>query len=153
MALLEGHCAMSRRCVKTPVMSRSQSPQDLGSVADEDLAPSPNYHPITLQNHAVSVHSTFTAELSEASTRMPGQLSILTKDEELGEPETTATATETSTIDTALTTASTRVIQELMQRIAILENEVLTPETLSKLIDNKDNVLSLLRRTKLTGVM
>lgn len=144
---------MSRECTKTLIISRSQSPQDLGSAGDEYLAPSPNYHPVTLHSHTASIHSTFTAELSETSTRVLGQLSTLTKDEELGEPEATATATETSTVDSALTTPSAHVIQELLNRITILENEVLTPDTLSKLIDNKDTVLSLLRRAKLTGVM
>lgn len=144
---------MKQGYVKTLIISRSQSPQDLGSAGDEYMAPSPNYHPITLRSQTTSIHSTFTTELSETSTRMFGQPSTLTKDEELGEPEATATATEASTVDSVLTTSSVRVIQELLNRIKLLENEVLTPDTLSKLIDNKDVVLSLLRRAKLTGVM
>lgn len=144
---------MNRGGAQTLVISRSQSPQDLGSAADEYLAPSPTHHLTALQNHTMSTHSTFTAEPSETSSRFPGQPSTLTKDEELGEPEATPTATEISTVDTGLTTTSAHVIQELLQRIAILENEVLTPETLSKLIDNKDTVLSLIRRTRLTGTM
>ncbi|EFO65242.1 Hypothetical protein GLP15_133 [Giardia lamblia P15] len=144
---------MNRGGAKTLAISRSQSPQDLGSAADEYLASPSSHHLIPLQSHTMSTHSTFTAEPSETSSRFPGQLSTITKDEELGEPEVTPTATEISTVNTGLTATSAHVIQELLQRIAILENEVLTPETLSKLIDNKDTVLSLIRRTRLTGVM